>query len=132
MSSTLIAQSEISNHFNGEKFINPTLEKQFSPGFSEIFKMIREGRPNWQRNVKNTATPQLKGDLRNGDIAITFVNHATFLIQTSKLTILTDPVWNCNKKMDSELRLLHILTCATTWVLIKKNLKTYERVSNTL
>jgi L-ascorbate metabolism protein UlaG (beta-lactamase superfamily) len=29
-----------------------------------------------------------------GDVAITFVNHVTFLIQTAGINILTDPVWS--------------------------------------
>lgn len=82
-----------SNHFNGKKFINPTLEQQISPSFSDIYRMIKEGRPQWPKNLENIAVPNLKGALEKGEFAITFVNHATFIIQTFDLTIITDPVW---------------------------------------
>jgi L-ascorbate metabolism protein UlaG (beta-lactamase superfamily) len=38
--------------------------------------------------------PRLNETLGPDDVAITFVNHATFLIQTDGMTILTDPVWS--------------------------------------
>lgn len=85
---------EPSDHFNGKKFFNPTLEKPFSPGFSDIFKMMREGRAKWPENVENKAVPNLGEKLNPNDVAITFVNHATFLIQLPEMNILTDPVWS--------------------------------------
>lgn len=85
---------KLSDHFTGEKFINPTLEEQFSPGFSEIIKMAREGRAKWPDNVENSTVPRLNEALEPGDIALTFINHATFLIQTAEMNILTDPVWS--------------------------------------
>ncbi len=86
-------QAKKSDHFNGRKFINPTLEKPFSPSIGDIYRMMREGRPNWPEKIENTAVPQLNETLENGDFALTFINHATFLIQTEELNILTDPVW---------------------------------------
>ena len=38
--------------------------------------------------------PRLNETLGANEVAITFVNHATFLIQTGGITILTDPVWS--------------------------------------
>ena len=38
--------------------------------------------------------PRLNETLATGDVAVTFVNHATFLIQTGGLTLLTDPIWS--------------------------------------
>ncbi|MDI9591547.1 MAG: hypothetical protein QM293_00640 [Bacteroidota bacterium] len=32
---------------NGKRFINPTLEEQFSPKISDVFKMRRERRDRW-------------------------------------------------------------------------------------
>lgn len=89
-----VPQVKISDHFNGKKFINPTLEKPFSPSMGDIFKMMREGRPKWQSNIQNTAVPRLKDTLNTGDFSITFINHATFLIQTANLNIITDPVFS--------------------------------------
>ncbi len=85
---------QLSDHFDGERFINPTLEDQVRPGLRDVFGMISEGRPSWPDKVANTATPRLDHDLGVNGMAVTFVNHATFLIQLPGLTILTDPVWS--------------------------------------
>jgi L-ascorbate metabolism protein UlaG (beta-lactamase superfamily) len=59
-----------------------------------VLKMMREPRAPWPAWVENAGVPRLDHPLRNGEIAVTFVNHATFLIQTGGVTILTDPVWS--------------------------------------
>lgn len=87
-------EREISDHFNGNKFYNPTLTEQFSPGVSDVFRMIREGRGDWPEHVENQGVPRLDEKLCPDGIGITFVNHATFLIQLPQLNILTDPVWS--------------------------------------
>lgn len=43
--------------------------------------MISEGRPSWPDKVANSSSPQLDHDLGADGMAVTFVNHATFLIQ---------------------------------------------------
>ena len=83
-----------SDHFNGRKFHNPTMAEEYSPGFSDVFRMMREGRPDWPEHVENVGVPRLNENLGPGDVALTFVNHATFLIQFPGLNILTDPVWS--------------------------------------
>lgn len=88
-----VPKAEKSDHFNGKKFINPTLETPFSPSIGDIYKMMKEGRPKWLSNIENTAIPHLNETLNADDFSITFINHATFLIQTEGLNILTDPVW---------------------------------------
>lgn len=85
---------KISDHFNGKKFYNPTLTEEYSPGFSDVFRMAREGRANWPEDVKNKGIPRLNEKLGPNDIGLTFVNHATFLIQLPKLNIITDPIWS--------------------------------------
>jgi len=87
-------QKNVSDHCNGKKFFNPTLEKQFSPGLKDFVKLMRERRAKWPEKIENTATHGLNETLAPGDISITFVNHATFIIQSSGLNILTDPVWS--------------------------------------
>jgi L-ascorbate metabolism protein UlaG (beta-lactamase superfamily) len=85
---------EISDHFNGKKFYNPTLTEAYSPGFSDVFRMAREGRAKWPEDVENRGVPRLNEKLGPDDIGLTFVNHATFLIQLPGLNIITDPVWS--------------------------------------
>jgi L-ascorbate metabolism protein UlaG (beta-lactamase superfamily) len=55
--------------------------------------MIRENRSRWPRFVENKGIPRLHEQLGPVDVAITFVNHATFLIQMHGVNILTDPIW---------------------------------------
>ncbi|WP_078528111.1 MBL fold metallo-hydrolase [Thioclava sp. L04-15] len=84
----------MTDHFNGKNFINPTLSEQISPGISDVVGMMREGRQTWPTNLPTTGVPQLAADLGRDRMAVTFVNHATFLIQMPGITILTDPVWS--------------------------------------
>jgi L-ascorbate metabolism protein UlaG (beta-lactamase superfamily) len=83
-----------SDHFDGERYYNPTLPQGFVPSISSVFKLLLEGRNKWPKSVINTAIPKLNEKLAANDVAVTFVNHATFLLQISGLNILTDPVWS--------------------------------------
>ncbi len=56
--------------------------------------MLREGRAKWPEHVENKGVPRLDVELGRDEIALTFVNHATFLIQLPHLNILTDPMWS--------------------------------------
>jgi L-ascorbate metabolism protein UlaG (beta-lactamase superfamily) len=83
-----------SDHFDGERYYNPTLPQGFIPSISSVFKLLREKRSKWPKSVSNTAVPKLHEKLSPNEVAVTFVNHATFLLQISGLNILTDPVWS--------------------------------------
>lgn len=56
--------------------------------------MVREGRSTWPEYVENHVIPKRNVDLDPNGLGLTFVNHATFLIQVAGLNILTDPVWS--------------------------------------
>ena len=84
----------ISDHFDGKRFFNPTLPGGFAPTIVDLFKMWREPGASWPRSVENKGVPQLNVPRTIDEIAITFVNHATFLIQVDGIAILTDPVWS--------------------------------------
>jgi L-ascorbate metabolism protein UlaG (beta-lactamase superfamily) len=56
--------------------------------------MMREPRRPWPRWVENKGVPRINEKLGANQVAVTFVNHATFLIQINGATILTDPVWS--------------------------------------
>jgi L-ascorbate metabolism protein UlaG (beta-lactamase superfamily) len=84
----------LSDHFDGRRFFNPTLPKGFAHSRRQVLKMLREPRTPWPPWVENRGIPRLREKLGPDDIAITFVNHATFLIQTSGAAILTDPMWS--------------------------------------
>lgn len=82
-------------HNDGQRFYNPTLptnrdHKSFWAGLKMWYSTPRAP---WPKYVANTATPNLNHTLGASDIAITFINHVTFLLQLPGLNILTDPVW---------------------------------------
>lgn len=84
----------MSDHFNGKKFFNPTLEQQFSPVLSDIVSMLRAERTQWPKKVINAATPEIAERVAPHEMVVTFINHATFLLQFQNMNILTDPVWS--------------------------------------
>jgi L-ascorbate metabolism protein UlaG (beta-lactamase superfamily) len=84
----------LSDHFDGSRFFNPTLPKGSAPSPLSVLKMAREPRSQWPAWVENKGVLRLNETLGADDVAFTFVNHATFLIQTGGITMLTDPVWS--------------------------------------
>ena len=84
----------MTDHFNGKRFCNPTLDQQFNPGLADLFRMFREKRTPWPKSVPNQRPSIPPPTSSSDDIRLTFVNHATFLIQIPGLNILTDPVWS--------------------------------------
>lgn len=85
---------EPGDHFDGRHFFNPGI-KEDETSFRELlrWKMNGQSKP-WPAAVSNEHSPSLPAELRPGQAAVTFVNHATFLIQLPGLNILTDPVWS--------------------------------------
>jgi L-ascorbate metabolism protein UlaG (beta-lactamase superfamily) len=84
----------VSDHFDGKRFFNPTLPAGFAPTLATVLKMLRAHRSRWPRSIENKGVSQLNAQLAIDDIAVTFVNHATFVIQTGGVGILTDPIWS--------------------------------------
>ena len=81
-----------SDHFDGEKFFNPS-GPTLQP-FTSLPRMLLTRRTRWPRAVSVT---EREAPARDGaDVVITFIGHATFLIQTPTETILTDPVFSDN------------------------------------
>ncbi len=84
----------MSDHFNGKTFFNPWTDEQ-NPGFAEVLRWKFTSRPKrWPRSVANPEVPQIPPAFETGNVTVTFINHATFLIQMGGLNILTDPVFS--------------------------------------
>ncbi|MFT7060177.1 MAG: L-ascorbate metabolism protein UlaG (beta-lactamase superfamily) [Pseudorhodobacter sp.] len=80
----------VSDHFDGKRFFNPG--GQTPRGFRDLLKwQLGGGRAQWPNAVPVAAA---KPAARVDDMTVTMVGHATMLIQTAGLNILTDPVWS--------------------------------------
>jgi L-ascorbate metabolism protein UlaG (beta-lactamase superfamily) len=81
---------EKSDHFDGRRFVNPT--GPAAQPLSAVPRMLRAPRTPWPLRVDEPARqpPPLDG----AAAAITFIGHATFLIQTRAGNLLTDPMYS--------------------------------------
>ena len=77
-------------HFDGRRFVNPGGTADQS--LASVQRMLREPRTPWPRRIDEPARqpPPLDG----AAAAITFIGHATFLIQTRAGNVLTDPMYS--------------------------------------
>jgi L-ascorbate metabolism protein UlaG (beta-lactamase superfamily) len=82
-----------SDHFDGRHFFNP--DATAGRSFKDFLRwQLTAERKPWPRRVSNRAQPSLAAALAPGQVALTFINHITFLIQFSGLNVLTDPVYS--------------------------------------
>ncbi len=81
-----------SDHFDGERFYNPsgTVVKSFWQVLKWQATSNKTAWPEWR---ELTAKPALTHSGPEGTATVTFVNHATHLIQTPRCNTLTDPVF---------------------------------------
>jgi L-ascorbate metabolism protein UlaG (beta-lactamase superfamily) len=83
----------VTDHFNGREFFNRAAGAGRSLG--DFLRWQRTAaRKAWPAWVENVATPELPASLAEGEIALTFVNHITYLVQWRGLNVLTDPVYS--------------------------------------
>jgi L-ascorbate metabolism protein UlaG (beta-lactamase superfamily) len=79
-----------SDHFDGRRFFYPGAPG--GPSLRDVFRMLREARAAWPRAISVARQPVSP---REGAAAvITFIGHATFLIQTAAENFLTDPMYS--------------------------------------
>ncbi|MFN7906270.1 MAG: MBL fold metallo-hydrolase [Pseudobdellovibrionaceae bacterium] len=82
-----------SDHFDGYQFFNPGVD--LDKPLSALLKwQLTSNKKTWPDSVSNIAKPQVATEVKDGEAFLTFINHATFLIQMSTVNILTDPVFS--------------------------------------
>jgi len=81
-------------HFDGERFHNQ--DGVSGPGFGDAIKWITTGSSPgpWSDYVNAPPGPAPLPFVEKGRMRVTFVNHATMLVQLDGVNILTDPIWS--------------------------------------
>jgi L-ascorbate metabolism protein UlaG (beta-lactamase superfamily) len=79
-----------SDHFDGRRFVNPG-GAPVQP-FTAVPRMLREPRTPWPQRIDEA--PRQPLPLDGAGAVVTFIGHATFLIQTAGANILTDPIYS--------------------------------------
>jgi len=82
-----------SGHFDGRHFFNPSVSEQRPPFAFLRWQLTRDPGP-WPERVPLRAADRPPDRVNGGALRVSFVNHATVLLQTRGLNILTDPVWS--------------------------------------
>jgi L-ascorbate metabolism protein UlaG (beta-lactamase superfamily) len=87
----------VTDHFDGRRFFNPDGDEgpRASPRNAGRFfnRWIRGERAQWPEHLavaRSVPPPRVDG----GAMHVTWIGHATVLVQTQGLNILTDPVWS--------------------------------------
>jgi L-ascorbate metabolism protein UlaG (beta-lactamase superfamily) len=84
-----------SGHFDGQRFFNPGVAAPPNRSPQRFFSRFAtgDGRAQWPERVPVTPTvPSRRVD--GAEMKVTWIGHATVLVQTRGLNILTDPVWS--------------------------------------
>lgn len=81
-----------SDHFDGKRFVNPG--KPLNKGFGAFVKWrMTADRQEWPEYTELTLFDQPPERVFGDELRVSLVGHATVLMQTQGLNILTDPVW---------------------------------------
>ncbi len=80
----------MSDHFDGKRFVNPT--GAGAPSFWAAPRLLLTRRTPWPAQIDDP--PQRPPTLNGSAAVLTFIGHATFLIQTAFGNILTDPMYS--------------------------------------
>ncbi|HEY0947433.1 MAG TPA: MBL fold metallo-hydrolase [Opitutaceae bacterium] len=82
----------VSDHCDGRRFFNPRIHDNRT--FLDVLKWKTTSKvAAWPEWVEITPHPLPEAPAGDG-LAVTWVNHATFLLQTRHGNVLTDPVWS--------------------------------------
>lgn len=88
---------QISDHFNGQFFVNPGSPSKTGEGPKRglLGYLLRQivVRHTWPKFVEYPPGQPPPARVSQGTIRVTYIGHATFLIQMDGFNILTDPVW---------------------------------------
>jgi L-ascorbate metabolism protein UlaG (beta-lactamase superfamily) len=86
-------EGPVSDHFDGRFFFDP--DGSAPKNLSDVVRWWwAGGKSAWPAHVPNTRSDKPPARVEGARLRIAAVGHATHLIQTAGLNILTDPVWS--------------------------------------
>jgi len=80
-----------SDHFDGRQFFNPVPDHTFWDEVKWLWEMETVAWPAW---ITDPAQPPPPRHVGEGELRVTYINHATMLVQMDGVNILTDPMWS--------------------------------------
>lgn len=84
----------VSTHFNGDEFVNRDTRREHGR-FGAFLKWRLNRNPGpWRQYTDAQPGPRPETRVTGGRVRVTFVGHATALVQMDGLNILTDPIWS--------------------------------------
>ena len=87
-------QGPVSDHFNGTRFFAPG-HGASDKGLLELLKWQWTEKPaQWPPHVPAAAQDRPPARVEGADVRISYVGHASVLIQTHGVNLLIDPVWS--------------------------------------
>ncbi len=93
IASTRRYRGAVSDHFDGRRFRNETPTEH--AGFGDFVKWMSTREPGpWRKWEDVPPVPSPPRRVGRGEMRVTFVNHATVLVQMDGVNILTDPIWS--------------------------------------
>src|SRR6185503_16053695 len=92
--SSPVYDGPVSDHFDGENFHNqdPSFEQGSVP---DLVKFLANRHPGpWKEWTEAKPGPPPPRRVAWGELRVTFVGHATVLLQLDGVNILADPIWS--------------------------------------
>jgi L-ascorbate metabolism protein UlaG (beta-lactamase superfamily) len=84
----------VSDHCDGEHFFNPGVARG-SRGLLEVLRWrLQAERAVWPKWIADPVFAPPPTTVAGGQVAITFINHASFLIRLPGAVVLTDPIFS--------------------------------------
>jgi L-ascorbate metabolism protein UlaG (beta-lactamase superfamily) len=83
-------------HFDGERFVNIGGKPKYAPHArrpSMLKWLLSRPKNTWEWRV-NSVGAKPRERVLGGELVVTMINHASVLIQTEGLNIITDPIWS--------------------------------------
>lgn len=87
-----MTDTQSSDHFDGKKFFNAGVRHH---DFGDFLRWRWQRRPGrWRKWVDAPPGSPPQKRVGAGELRVTFVNHATVLLQLDGINLLTDPIWS--------------------------------------